>query len=49
MTKLAKKKLEKLLIEAKEAHVEYEKKIGRAHKNWPAWYADYILKLIRRD
>jgi len=35
MKKLNVKSLEKLLRQAERAHVAYQKKIGRTHKNWP--------------
>ncbi len=38
------KKLEVLLKEAKNAHSEFEKKTGKPDKNWPKWYAKFILK-----
>ena len=36
-----------LLREAERAHGEYEKTLGRRDEDWPAWYADYILKRLR--
>lgn len=42
--KLDKENLTRLLKEAERAHAEYEKSLGRADENWPAWYADFILK-----
>ena len=34
--------LEQLLREAEHAHAEYERSLGHADDNWPAWYAAYI-------
>lgn len=31
------------LKDAKEAHAEYEKRMGTPDENWPEWYARYIL------
>ncbi len=42
------KQLEKLLQAAKTAHGEYEAKLGRAHKNWPLWYAKYIITRLQQ-
>ena len=36
-----------LLREAERAHGEYEKNLGRRDEDWPAWYADYMLKRLR--
>ena len=36
-----------LLREAERAHGEYEKTLGRRDEDWPAWYADYMLKRLR--
>lgn len=40
---LSKDRLAKLLEEAKNAHTEYEKELGRRDDNWPQWYANYII------
>ena len=39
--------LAELLREAERAHGEYEKTLGRRDEDWPAWYANYILKRLR--
>lgn len=31
------------LKDAKEAHADYEKRMGKPDENWPEWYARYIL------
>ncbi|EXG82557.1 VOC family protein [Cryptosporangium arvum] len=36
--------VEKALIDAARAHGEYEKEIGRADENWPAWYAAHLAR-----
>jgi hypothetical protein len=39
-----------LLREAEAAHAAYEKSLGHADDDWPAWYASYILdELDRRE
>lgn len=40
----AKDRLAQLLRDAEAAHAEYEKKLGHADADWPAWYAQYILE-----
>jgi hypothetical protein len=35
-----------LLREAESAHGEYERELGRRDDDWPAWYADYILRRL---
>jgi hypothetical protein len=35
-----------LLREAERAHGEYERELGRRDDDWPAWYADYILRRL---
>jgi hypothetical protein len=42
-------RLADLLREAERAHGEYEKTLGRRDEDWPAWYADYILKRLRES
>ncbi len=37
-------KLEKLMKEAELEHVEYEKQLGKKDKNWPVWFAKFIIK-----
>jgi len=36
--------LERALERAAAAHGEHEKRIGHRDENWPAWYADYLVK-----
>jgi catechol 2,3-dioxygenase-like lactoylglutathione lyase family enzyme len=36
--------LEKALIRAAAAHGEHEQRTGAADPDWPAWYADYMVK-----
>ena len=36
-----------LLREAERAHGEYEKTLDGRDEDWPAWYADYMLKRLR--
>jgi hypothetical protein len=43
---LSKERLETLLREAEKAHGEYEKTLGHADANWPAWYAEFIVKKL---
>ena len=38
-----------LLRQAEKAHAEYEKSIGRADADWPAWYAKYVLDSLEKD
>jgi hypothetical protein len=38
--------LAQLLREAESAHGEYERELGRRDDDWPAWYADYILRRL---
>ena len=38
--------LEQLLREAEQAHGAYEKTLGHPDEDWPAWYADYIVKRL---
>jgi len=44
---LTKEDFEKLLREAEKAHGEYEQKLGHRDDNWPAWYAEFIVKKLR--
>jgi catechol 2,3-dioxygenase-like lactoylglutathione lyase family enzyme len=32
------------MIRAAKAHGQHEKRIGQADPNWPAWYADYMVR-----
>jgi hypothetical protein len=41
-----KDKLEQLLREAEQAHGAYEATLGQRDENWPAWYAEYILRRL---
>ena len=36
-------RLAELLREAKNAHGEYERELGRPDEDWPSWYARYIV------
>lgn len=38
--------LAKLLRDAEAAHGKYEESLGHADKDWPHWYAEYILGQI---
>ena len=38
--------LARLLREAEQAHAAYERELGRRDEDWPAWYADYILRRL---
>jgi hypothetical protein len=38
--------LTRLLREAERAHAEYEKELGRRDEDWPAWYADYVIRRL---
>ena len=46
MQGVTKEKLELLLKEAEKAHAEYEKSLGRRDENWPAWYAEFIMRKL---
>jgi hypothetical protein len=46
---LAVEELAALLRETEHAHGAYEKDLGRADDDWPAWYARYILEQLARD
>ena len=46
---LTKDDLEKSLRAAEQAHGEYEKKLGHRDDNWPAWYAEFIVKKLRES
>jgi catechol 2,3-dioxygenase-like lactoylglutathione lyase family enzyme len=35
--------LQRALVRAAAAHGEYERQIGRADPQWPAWYAEYMV------
>jgi hypothetical protein len=41
--------LTRLLVEAKDAHVEYEKQTGEYDEDWPRWYARYILERLETE
>jgi hypothetical protein len=43
---LTRERLAALLREAEQAHGEYERELGRRDEDWPAWYADYILRSL---
>ena len=38
--------LARLLREAERAHAEYERQLGSRDEDWPAWYADYIVRRL---
>ena len=40
------KMLQELLVEAKRKHMKYERELGHEDKDWPGWYADYIMKRL---
>jgi hypothetical protein len=43
---LTREELARLLREAEQAHAAYEKELGQRDDDWPAWYADYILRRL---
>jgi hypothetical protein len=43
---LTREELARLLREAEQAHAAYEKELGQRDEDWPAWYADYILRRL---
>jgi hypothetical protein len=45
-TELTRAVLARLLREAEQAHAAYEKELGTRDDDWPAWYADYILRRL---
>jgi hypothetical protein len=36
--------LAQAMIRAAKAHGQHEKRIGQADPNWPAWYAEYMVR-----
>jgi len=42
-----KDELAALLREAEKAHAEYEKMLGGKDDDWPAWYADFVVKKMQ--
>jgi len=42
-------RLAELLREAKRAHGDYEKTLGRRDDDWPDWYAAYIAERLGVD
>ncbi len=36
--------LAQAMIRAAKAHGQHEKRIGQADQNWPAWYAEYMVR-----
>jgi hypothetical protein len=36
--------LAQALRRAEAAHGEHEKRTGRRDENWPAWYAEYLVR-----
>lgn len=49
MERLSKEKLEELLLEAKEAHEEYEQELGHKDEDWQAWYAEFIIDKLEEE
>ena len=47
-TGLTAERLSALLRAAEAAHGEYEKTLGHADADWPAWYATYIIRELNR-
>jgi hypothetical protein len=43
---LTEERLAELLRQAESAHGEYEREIGQADRDWPTWYAHYILQQL---
>jgi hypothetical protein len=43
---LTRERLAALLREAEQAHGAYERELGSRDEDWPAWYADYILRAL---
>ena len=43
---LTQDELAELLRDAERAHGEYERELGARDKDWPAWYAGYILERL---
>jgi|HubBroStandDraft_1064217.scaffolds.fasta_scaffold527217_2 hypothetical protein len=37
-----------LLREAESAHADYERSLGHADADWPAWYASFIVDELDR-
>jgi hypothetical protein len=46
---LTAERLTLLLRDAERAHGTYEKQLGRADEDWPAWYAVFILEQLSRE
>ena len=44
--RLSAEELADLLREAERAHAAYEQDLGQRDEDWPAWYADYILRRL---
>lgn len=36
--------LAQAMIRAAKAHGEHERRMGEADQNWPAWYAEYMVR-----
>jgi hypothetical protein len=47
---LTKEELTRLLREAEEAHGKYEQEElgGKRDEDWPAWYAEHIVKALEQ-
>lgn len=43
------KKLETLLRAAEREHAKYEKRLGKKDHNWPRWYANFLVKKLRKN
>jgi len=42
-------RLADILAEAERAHGVYERGLGHADPNWPAWYARHIIDRLSED
>ena len=49
MKDFTKDELEKLLIDADEEHAQFEEDMGEKDEDWAEWYADYIIKRLKKD
>jgi hypothetical protein len=49
VSELSTDQLAALLREAEKAHGEYERELGTRDEDWPSWYADYILRRLRKE
>jgi hypothetical protein len=46
---LTAERLAALLREAEEAHGAYERELGHADADWPAWYAEFIVAKLEEE